>query len=90
MDPVLGTYWDLFLPTFLASLTFLFFFLLFLVLLQARVRLKFWHICQEKKNSIKRKTGEGRSWYTKNLRIILLSLKANLFFCVESTAKPRA
>lgn len=45
LDPVLGTRWELFLPTFLASLALLLFFLLFLVLLQAGVRLKLWHIC---------------------------------------------
>jgi len=48
LDPVFEICWDLFLRTFLAGLTLLLFFLLFLGLLQARVRLKFWHICPVK------------------------------------------
>lgn len=45
LDPGLGTRWDLFLATFLAPFAVLLFFLLFLVFLQAGVRLEFRHVC---------------------------------------------
>lgn len=52
LDPGLGTCRDLFLPAFLAGLTVLLFILLFIWLLQARVRLELWHICPVKKSVI--------------------------------------